>query len=152
MSYGAIDYLALEFDTDKLKGEILPELLDLVQKKIVRVIDLVIIQKYEGGNYEALEMEQLAPDLLGVFDPLELEISGLIQVEDIEMIAAGMELNSTAALLLVENLWAIKFGEAVLRADGRVVMHDRIPFEVVNETLELFAQAELTADDQLNQE
>jgi hypothetical protein len=152
MSYGPIDYLALEFDTDKLKGEILPELLDLVEKKIVRVIDLVIIQKYEGGNYEALEMEQLAPDLLGVFDPLELEISGLIQVEDIEMIAAGMELNSTAALLLVENLWAIKFGEAVLRADGRVVMHDRIPFEVVNETLELFAQAELTADDQLNQE
>jgi hypothetical protein len=152
MSYGAIDYLALEFDTDKLKGEILPELLDLVQKKIVRVIDLVIIQKYEGGNYEALEMEQLAPDLLGVFDPLELEISGLIQVEDIEMIAAEMEPNTTAALLLVENLWAIKFGEAVVRADGRVVMHDRIPFEVVNETLELFAQAELTADDQLNQE
>lgn len=152
MSYGPIDFLALEFDTDKLKGEILPELLDLVQKKIVRVIDLVIIQKGEDGNYEALEIEQLTPDLLGVFDPLELEISGLIQVEDIEMIAAVMEPNTTAGLLLVENLWAIKFGEAVLRADGRVVMHDRIPFEAVNETMELFAQAELSADAQLNQE
>ena len=151
MSYGAIDYLALEFDTGKLRGEILPELLDLVHKKIVRVIDLVIIQKYTDGNYEALEIEQLSPDLLGVFDPLELEISGLIQVEDIEMIAAEMKANTTAAMLLVENLWAIKFGEAVLRADGRVVLHDRIPFEVVNETLELFAQADLSADDQLNQ-
>ena len=152
MSYGAIDFLALEFDTDKLKGEILPELLDLVQKKIVRVVDLVIIQKYEDGEYQALEMEQLGSDLLSVFDPLELEVSGLIQVEDIEMIAAEMDPNTTGALLMVENLWAIKFGEAVLRADGRVVMHDRIPFEVVNETLELFAQAELTADDLLNQE
>ena len=152
MTYGAIDFLALEFDSDKLKGEILPELLDLVQKQIVRVIDLVIIQKYEDGNYEALEMEQLGPDLLGVFDPLEIEISGLIQVEDIEMIAAEMEANTTAALLLVENLWSIKFGEAVLRADGRVVAHDRIPFEVVNETLEIFAQAELSADDLENQE
>ena len=142
MSYGALDFLALEFDTDKLKGEILPELLDLVEKKIVRVIDLIIIEKDEDGNYEALEVEQLAPDLLAIFDPLDFEISGLIQVEDIEMIAADMDPNTTAGLLLVENLWAIKFGEAVLRAEGRVLMHERIPFEVVNETLEIFAQAE----------
>ena len=142
MSYGALDFLALEFDTDKLKGEILPELLDLIEKKIVRVIDLIIIEKAEDGTYEALEVEQLAPDLLAVFDPLDFEISGLIQVEDIEMIAADMDPNTTAGLLLVENLWAIKFGEAVLRAEGRVLMHERIPFEVVNETLEIFAQSE----------
>ena len=151
MSFGAIDYLAFEFDNEKLKGEILPELLDLVQKKIVRVIDMVIIKVYEDGRYEALEIEQLGTDLLGVFDPLELEISGLIQVEDIKMIAGEMATNTTAALLLVENLWSIRFGEAVLRADGRVVAHERIPFEVVNETLEIFTQAELSADEQLNQ-
>ena len=58
------------------------------------------------------------------------------------MIAAAMEDNTTAALLLFENLWAIKFGEAAVGADGRLVMFDRIPFEVVNETLEIFAQAE----------
>ena len=142
MTYGALDFLALEFDTDKLKGEILPELLDLIEKKIVRVIDLIIIEKGADGTYEALEVEQLAPELLAIFDPLDLEISGLIQVEDIEMIAADMKPNTTAGLLLVENLWAIKFGEAVLRAEGRVLMHERIPFEVVNETLEIFAQAE----------
>ena len=53
-----------------------------------------------------------------------------------------MEDNATAALLLFENLWAIKFGEAVTRASGRMLMYDRIPFEVVNQTLELFARAE----------
>jgi len=142
MTYGPIDFLALEFKNEQLKGEILPALLELVQNKIVRVIDLIIIQKYEDGHHEALEMEQLAPDLLSVFDPLKVEISGIIQVEDIADIADAMENNTTAAVLLVENLWVIKFGEAVLRANGRLLMHDRIPFEVVNETLELFTQAE----------
>jgi hypothetical protein len=142
MTYGPVDFLALEFETDQLKGEILPALLELVQNKIIRVIDLVVIQKHADGSHQALEMEQLAPDLLALFDPLEMEISGIVQVEDIDNIAEAMENDSTSAVLLVENLWAIKFGEAVLRANGRLLMHERIPFEVVNETLELFAQAE----------
>ena len=145
MTYGAIDFLALEFNTDKLKGEILPELLDLVEKKIVRVIDLVIIQKDQHGNHQALEMEQLAPDLLAVFDPLDIEVSGIIQVEDIDNIAEAMGKNTTAGLLLLENLWAIRFGEAVVRAEGKLLMHERIPFEVVNEVVEIFAQLEESA-------
>jgi len=145
MTYGPVDFLALEFKNEQLKGEILPELLDLVQKKIVRVIDLVIIQKYGDGHHEALEMEQLAPDLVHIFDPLDIEINGIVQVEDIAAIAEAMEDNTTAAVLLVENLWAIRFGEAVVRANGRLLAHERIPFEVVNETLEIFAQAESAA-------
>jgi len=142
MTYGPIDFIALEFKTDQLTGESLPALLELVKKKIIRVIDLVIILKDQGGDYQVLEMEELAPDILAVFDPLEIDISGIIQVEDIEVIADAMEDNTTAALLLFENLWAIEFGDAVVRSSGRMVMYDRIPFEVVNETLEIFAQAE----------
>ena len=142
MSYGPIDFIALEFKTDQLTGESLPALLELVQNKIVRVIDLVIILKDQDGHYQVLEIEELAPDVLAIFDPLDVEISGIIQVEDIEVIAEQMEANTTAALLLFENLWAIKFGDAAFRAGGRMVIFDRIPFEVVNETLEIFAQAE----------
>ena len=142
MSYGPIDFIALEFKTDQLTGESLPALIELVQKQIVRVIDLVIILKDEAGETQVLEIEELAPDILAIFDPLEVAISGIIQVEDIEVIAEQMEANTTAALLLFENLWAIEFGEAVTRASGRMVMYDRIPYEVVNETLEMFAQAE----------
>ena len=142
MTYGPIDFLALGFETEKLKGEILPELLDLIEKKIVRVIDLVIIQKYEDGHHEAVEMEQLAPDLLALFDPLDVEVSGIIQVEDIANVAEAMENGTTAAVLLVENLWVIKFGEAVMRANGRLLMHERIPMEVVNEVLDIFAKTE----------
>ena len=143
MTYGPIDFIAIEFKTDQLTGESLPALLELVKKKIIRVIDLVIILKEQDGSYQVLEMEELAPDILAVFDPLEIDISGIIQVEDIEVIADAMEDNTTAALLLFENLWAIEFGDAVVRSSGRMVMYDRIPFEVVNETLEIFAQAEV---------
>ncbi len=145
MTYGPIDFLALEFKTDQLKGEILPELLELVNNKIVRVIDLVMIQKYEDGHHEAAEMQQLAPDLLALFDPLEVEISGIIQAEDIANVAEVMENGTNAALLLFENLWAVKFKEAVLRANGRLLAQDRIPYEVVEEAMEIFAKAESAA-------
>ena len=142
MTYGPIDFLALVFKTDQLKGEILPELLELVKNKIVRVIDLVIIQKYEDGHHEAMEMQQLSPDLLALFNPLEIEISGIIQAEDITDVAEEMENGTNAALLLVENVWAVRFIEAVLRANGKLLAHERIPFEVVNDVLDIFAQAE----------
>ena len=142
MTYGPIDFIALELKTDRLTGEAMEALLELVEKEIVRIIDLIIILKDEDGNTEVLEIEELDPETLAIFDPLEVEVSGIIQVEDIELIAEAMENNTTAALLLYENLWAIKFGEAVTRSSGRMLMFDRIPFEGINETLELFAQAE----------
>ena len=146
MTYGPIDFLALDFKTDQLKGEILPEMLELVKNKIVRVIDLVIIQKYEDGHHEAMEMQQLAPDLLALFDPLEVETSGIIQVEDIANVAEAMENGTNAALLLFENLWAVKFKDAVLRANGRLLAQERIPHEVVEEAMEIFAKAESAAE------
>ena len=145
MTYGPVDFIAIEFKTEQLTGETLPELLELVKKEIIRVIDLVIIQKEDGG-FQALEIEELSPDVVIAFDPVVTEISGIIQVEDIEAVAEAMEDNTTAALLLIENLWAIKFGESAVRSGGRLVAFDRIPFEVINETLEIFAKAESAAE------
>jgi hypothetical protein len=138
MSYGPVDFIALEFKTEQLKGEILPALLDLVKKEIVRVVDLVMIQKYADGSHEAVEIQQLTPELLGVFDPLHAEISGIIQVEDIDMIAEAMDKNTLAAALLIENLWAVKFKEAVLRANGKLLGQVRIPPEEIENVLEIF--------------
>ena len=96
------------------------------------------------GQVEPTTVGELGDGIVTLFYHLveDDEYSGIIQLEDIEVIAEAMVDNTTAALLLFENLWAIKFGEAVTRASGRMVMYDRIPFEVVNETLEIFAQAE----------
>jgi hypothetical protein len=79
---------------------------------------------------------------MSIFDPLEVEVSGIVQVEDIEAIAEAMAGDTTAAVLLIENLWAVKFKEAVLRADGQLLAQERIPYEVVDEMLEMFAKAE----------
>jgi len=141
MTYGPIDFLALEFKGNKFSGEILPALRELVENKIVRVVDLVIVM-VQDGKYQTLELQQMDSATIAIFDPLQVEISGLIQVEDIEMISQELEDNTTAALLMVENLWAIKFAEAVTKANGRVVMHERIPFQVVNEVMEIFAKSE----------
>ena len=140
MTYGPIDFLALEFTNDQLKGEIMPALMELVENKVVRVIDLVVIQKDQAGMHEALEVQQLKPEVIAIFDPLMVEISGIIQVEDIDAIAEQMENNTTAAVLLFENLWAVKFKEAVLRANGRLLAQERIPYQVVDEALEIFAR------------
>ncbi len=142
MSYGPVDFLALEFKNEKLKGEIMPALMELVENKIVRVIDLVVIQKDQAGKHETLELQQLAPEVIAIFDPLMVEISGIVQVEDIDAIAEQMENNTTAAVLLFENLWAVKFKEALLRANGRLLAQERIPYQVVDEALEIFAKAE----------
>ena len=142
MSYGPIDFVALQFESDKLEGEILPVLLELAEKEIVRVVDLVVIQKYEDGSHEAVELQELDPKTIKVLDPLKVEVSGIVQVEDIDAMAEAMEADTTAAILLFENLWPIRFNEAVLKADGRLLVHERIPDEDVEETLAIFAREE----------
>jgi hypothetical protein len=139
MTYGPIDFLALEFRGNQFKGEIMPALLELVNKEIVRVIDLVIVQKDADGKVTMREMQQMEPAVVAIFDPLKVQITGIIQLEDIEMIAEKVENNTTAAIMLFENLWPIKFKKAVLNANGRLVMYERIPDAVVEETMAKFA-------------
>ncbi len=139
MTYGPIDFIAFEFKGNQFKGEIMPALLELVNKGIVRVIDLVIVQKDAGGKVTMREMQQMDPFVVAIFDPLKAQITGMIQIDDIQLIGERVDNNSTAAILLFENLWAVKFKEAVMNANGRVVMQERIPNEVVQETLEKFA-------------
>ena len=142
MTYGPIDFVALEFKGNQFKGEILPAILDLVNRDIVRVIDMIVVQKDAKGKVTHREMQEHDKNVLAIFDPLKAEISGMIQVEDIEMIGEKLEPNSTAAVILFENLWAIRFVEAVENANGRSVMHVRIPHEVVVETMEKIASEE----------
>ena len=135
MTYGPIDFYVFEFQNDKLKGEVLPALIDLVQREVVRVIDLVVIQKDDEGKHQAVELQELDADTLALYDPLQAEISGIIQVEDVDAIAGQMENGTTSAALLVENLWAVKLKQALLDANARVIEHVRVPHEDVEDAL-----------------
>lgn len=142
MTYGPIDYIVLEFENDKLKGEIIPTLVELIENKTIRVIDLVLIQKDQNGKHGVVELQELDSETLAIYNPLQAEVTGLIQVEDIDAIAEKMDNDTTAAALLFENLWAIKFKEAVLRADGKLLEQVRLHHEDVEEALGKFASAE----------
>jgi hypothetical protein len=135
MTYGPIDFIALEFEGNKFKGHILAELIELVEKEILRVIDLVVILKDENGEVTVREMQQVDEHLLAVFDPLDIKVTGMITEGDIEMVAGQLANGTTAAVMLFENLWAIRFKDALLEADGRLLMQERIPPEVVLEAL-----------------
>ena len=139
MTYGPIDFIALEFPGNRFKGEILPDLLELVDKGIIRIIDLVVIMK-DQGQVTVRELRELDAAHIALFDPLKAEVSQMITRGDIDAIAEQLAENSTAGLMLIENLWAKKTQQAMLDANGRLVMFERIPHDVVEGALEDIAQ------------
>ena len=88
MTYGPIDLIALEFPGNRFKGEILPELFDLVEKGIIRIIDLVIIMK-DQGEVIVRELRELDAAHIAMFDPLQADVSQMITDSDIAMIAGA---------------------------------------------------------------
>ena len=134
MTLGPIDVIALEFPGNRFRGEILPELFELVDKGIIRIIDLVVIMK-DQGEVIVRELQELDAAHMAMFDPLQVDVSQMITDTDINMIAEQLAENSTAGIMLIENLWAKRTMQAMLDANGRLVMFERIPHDVVEEAL-----------------
>lgn len=128
---GPVDYLVVEFPGNEFKGEILPELADLVQRGIVRVLDLVVIKKEEDGSFEAFEFGDPDAGPLGEVRELETELADLLSEDDVTAVAEALEPGSAAALLVYENLWAAPFASAVRRAGGQLVASGRIPVQAL---------------------
>lgn len=135
MTLGPIDFIALEFPGNHFKGEILPGLFELVDRGVIRIFDLVIIRKDEDGSVTVRELHELDSGEMAVLNPLKPEVSQMITTEDIDRIAEKLEPNSTAGLMLIENVWAKKVKDAMVDANGRLVLFERIPHEVVEEAL-----------------
>ena len=100
---GPVDYIVVEFPGNKFNGEIAPALHDLIDRKIVKVLDLVFITKDADGTIEGLELSDLDPGVAGEIEKLEIEIAHLLSEDDVVNIAAALEPNSTAAVLVWEN-------------------------------------------------
>jgi len=136
MTYGPIDILAVQFhDNRKLLGEGLAELSRLVANGTIRIIDLLVVTKDAGGYVAARELQELDPELIRVLDPLQPTVTSLVSMNDVAALGADLAPNSTAAIILYENLWAIRFKEALQKADAVVIMQERVPQEVIVEEL-----------------
>jgi hypothetical protein len=132
MSLGPVEILAVEFPVNKFTGEIGSALTKLVEKGTIRIIDLVFVSRDEAGGVHSRELTEAEPDLLMTWDPLVDETLGLLSSDDIEQIGRSLAPNSSAAVMLFENTWATEFRDAVVRANGRLVLNERIPKAIVD--------------------
>jgi len=131
MSLGPVEVLMLRFPGNKFRGEIAPALADLVESGTIRVIDLLFAIKDSDGVLDVLELKDMEGDL-SVFEPMTSELSDTLTEDDAEMLARSIPNNSSAAILLFENTWAKTFVDAVVRANGEVVLNERIPRAAVD--------------------
>ena len=133
---GPIDYLVVEFPpgTSNFTGEMASEIGRLVDGKLVRVLDLLILRKAEDGTVEALEVDDL--DAVDELRAAEAQLAELLAEEDVVHLAAAMEPGSVAGVLVWENCWAAPFASAARRAGGQLIATGRIPIQAILASLE----------------
>jgi len=126
--YGPIEFYAIGFDGDRPGPAVLQAVDDLVTAGTVNVLDLVFARRSPEGDLEILELSDTMPD----GDVPALDLAGLAGEEDILALAEGLEPGSSAAILVVELLWAKSFAAALYDAGGAVIARQSIPAPVVN--------------------
>jgi hypothetical protein len=128
---GPVDYLIVAFPGNRFQGEIAPALADLVDSGTIRIIDLAFVSKDESGEIGAFELTDLDPEVREGLENLGVEVTGLFNEDDLMAAAEELEPNSSAALLVWENVWAKDVARAMRDAGGEVFDFVRLPHEVV---------------------
>ena len=125
---GPVDYLVVEFPADKanFSGEMAAELTSLVERELVRVLDLVIMSKDLDGAVTVDEIHDVDASDLGQLRALEADLALLLAEEDLEAIGEVLEPGNIAAVLVYENSWAGPFASSVRRSGGSLVADGRI--------------------------
>jgi uncharacterized membrane protein len=128
---GPVDYLIVAFPGNEFRGEIAPALADLVESETIRIIDLAFVGKDAEGNVAAFELTDIDPKVREGFEKAGVEVNGLFNEDDLAAAGEELEPNSSAALLVWENVWARNVAQAMRDAGGEVLDFERVPHEVV---------------------
>jgi hypothetical protein len=129
MPLGPVEYLICTFPGNKFKGELAPAIAQLIDDKVIRILDLLFVSKDEDGNVLTFEIDQL--DELAPFMEMEGEAGGILIEEDVEHAGEALEPNSSAVLLIWEDLWAAPFADALYNSGGVVLEGGRITRDVI---------------------
>jgi hypothetical protein len=119
-----------------MTGEAADLLLDLVEQGIIRVLDVMFVQKNEDGSFSGFEAKDLNADSVGDFTVFDGASTGLLGDEDAATAADAIEPGTAAVMILYENKWAAPFAAAVRRNGGVLIDNQRIPHEEVIAALE----------------
>ncbi len=128
---GPVDYLIVEFPAGQqnFTGEGADELIRLHDAGIIRIMDMLILEKAEDGSVDAHELSDI-PNL-GDLAAIEAQLAQTLAEEDVEHLAAAMDPGSVAGVLIYENLWAAPFASAMRRAGGQLIANGRIPIQAI---------------------
>ena len=138
---GPIDYVLIAWPDPHPNGEIAPLLVDLVDRGIIRILDLAFVAKADDGSVAGLEIADVGEQVaeLKVFEGAS---SGLLSDDDLEEAGAALDPGSAAAVLVFENRWAAPFAVAVRRSGGQLVANGRIPTQAILAALDASEDAE----------
>ena len=142
---GPVDYLVLEFPGNQMTGEAFPLLVDLVDRGIIRILDLVFLRKDEDGTVTTLTHVDL--DRMKVLEAALFEgaASGLLGADDVTEAAAALDPGTAAGVLVYENVWATPFAAALRRSGGQLVAAGHIPVQALVAALDALEAAEQDA-------
>lgn len=143
MEIGPIDIAVIGYGADApMTGEAAPLLVDLVERGIIRVLDVLFVTKNEDGTFSGFDAKDLTDKGVGDFAVFEGASSGLLGDEDAEKAAEAIEPGSAAVMIVYENRWAAPFIAAVRRNGGEAIAFERIPAQDVIDALDALESAE----------
>jgi uncharacterized protein DUF6325 len=127
---GPIDYIVLEWPGRQPKGDVAPMLIDLVDRGIIRILDIALMVKGDDGSVAAVDLGEINGDGAG-FSDFEGAASGLLTPEDLVEAAAALEPGTSAAVLVWENRWAAPVAIALRRSGGQLVASGRLETQAI---------------------
>ena len=128
---GAVDWLLIEAHDKEINGELVPPLLDLVDRRLIRILDALILVKRGEGDFDGLTTSDLDPKQVGDLGALAGASSGLLSGDDAAAAAAVMEPDSIGLFIVYENLWSIPFAVAARKAGGQLIANGHIPTQAL---------------------
>jgi Family of unknown function (DUF6325) len=134
---GPIDIVVIAYPADApMTGEAVPIVMDLIERGIIRVLDVLFVMQNEDGTFSGFEAKDLEADRIGDLKVFEGATSGLLGEEDVSTASQALEPGSAAVMIVYENRWAAPFAAAVRRNGGVVIDNQRIPVQDVIDTLD----------------
>jgi hypothetical protein len=128
-----LEYALVVFPGNQFSGEIVPALLDLAERDIIRFVDIVFVQKDEDGSIRTVELNDLDTESYQLFVPLGKQIESLFTEDDLTWAADQMPENCSAALFLWENLWMDNIRNAISNSGGVLAQRGQIPDDVIEQ-------------------
>ena len=133
---GPVDYLIVEFPAgaQNFTGEMVTELIALVDAGAIRVVDVIVVAKGHDGTIDVMELSDFND--LGALARLEAEFADFLAEDDVAHLAETIAPGSVAGVMIWENLWAVPFAAAVRHSGGQLVATGRVPIQAIIAAIE----------------